>query len=159
VQFQAALEASDTGDGGHWVTVPAAVVAKLSTAGRVKVKATFNGVPYRGSIAKYGGAFRLGVTKAIITATGLADGESVHVVIELDREERTVTVPDDLDAALRGNADALAAWGELPYSHRREQVLAILDAKKPETRARRVAAVVERLRGAPGRNPSGSRRF
>ena len=54
--FRANLEASTVGKGGHWVRVPDAVMAALSGAGRAKVKATFNGVPYRGSIVKYSGS-------------------------------------------------------------------------------------------------------
>lgn len=91
--FRATLEASTVGKGGHWVVVPDAVVAALTSAGRAKVQATFNGIPYRGSIVKYSGRQVLGVTSAIIKEAGLATGDPLQVTVELDAAERTVDLP------------------------------------------------------------------
>jgi uncharacterized protein YdeI (YjbR/CyaY-like superfamily) len=60
--------------------------------------------------------------------------------------ERTVRVPADLRAALAEDADAKAAFAKLSYTHRREYVEWVEEAKRPETRARRIAATVERVR-------------
>lgn len=58
-----------------------------------------------------------------------------------------VTVPDDFAAALRQDDTARERFEKLPPSHQREHVLAIEEAKKPETRARRIEKALEMLRG------------
>ena len=69
-----------------------------------------------------------------------ADGSVV-----VDRVKRTVTPPKDLQALLSKNAKARAAFEALAFSHKKEYVTWILDAKKPETRAARLAKTVEML--------------
>jgi hypothetical protein len=54
--------------------------------------------------------------------------------------------PPDLAAALAGDARAREAWARLAPSHKRENVDALESAKKPETRARRLAATLAKLR-------------
>lgn len=59
---------------------------------------------------------------------------------------REVEVPPDFARALDRNARAKKAFEKLPYSHKRQHVLAIEEAKKPETRRRRIEKAVEMLR-------------
>lgn len=73
-------------------------------------------------------------------------GDEVTASIELDTAEPVVEVPADLAAALDADPQLRAAFAALPYSHRKEHVRAITEAKRPETRARRVAAAIEMLR-------------
>ncbi len=54
-------------------------------------------------------------------------------------------VPTDLQAGFRRNRRAAATFAALAPSHRREYLVWILDAKRPETRARRVATTLEWL--------------
>jgi hypothetical protein len=72
-RFDAELRPSGRG-GGHLIEVPPEVVDALGGKGRIPVRATFNGVPYRGSIVTMGGAHVLGVTKAIMAEAGVAAG-------------------------------------------------------------------------------------
>ncbi|MBN9373821.1 MAG: YdeI/OmpD-associated family protein, partial [Cellulomonas sp.] len=67
--------------------------------------------------------------------------------VELDQAPRTVEVPDDLATALAAAPVARAAFDALSYSHQRQHVEAVLGAKAPETRARRVAAAIAKLGG------------
>ncbi|MGZ0148395.1 YdeI/OmpD-associated family protein [Kribbella sp. WER1] len=129
-------------DGGAWVEVPDAVVTALGGGGRIPVRATFDGVAYQGSIASMGGCMALGILKSIRAELGKGDGDPVTVTVERDAGERTVDVPGDLAAAL-AEAGVREAFDKLSYSHRREHVQAINEAKKPETRARRIAKAVE----------------
>jgi hypothetical protein len=131
--------------GGAWVEVPSSVVAALGGGGRIPVQATFDGVAYRGSIASMGGCMALGILKSIRAELGKGDGDGVTVTLERDAGERTVDVPDDLAAAL-AEAGLREAFDKLSYSHRREHVNAVNDAKKPETRARRIAKALEMLK-------------
>ncbi|MER7244111.1 YdeI/OmpD-associated family protein [Kribbella sp. NPDC000426] len=133
--------------GGAWVEVPAEVVVALGGGGRIPVQATFDGIGYRGSIASMGGCMALGILKGIRGELGKGAGDVVTVTVERDTAERTVEVPEDLAAALA--AEGLReAFDKLAYSHRREHVQAILDAKKPETRRRRIGKALEMLRSS-----------
>jgi hypothetical protein len=130
--------------GGAWVEVPGHVIAALGGGGRIPVQASFDGVAYRGSIASMGGCMALGLLKSIRTELGKGDGDRVTVTVERDTAERTVDVPADLAAALE-EAGLRKAFDALSYSHRREHVNAINEAKKPETRARRITKALEML--------------
>jgi hypothetical protein len=140
--FQGTIRLND--GGGAWVEVPQDVIAELGGGGRIPVRATFDGVAYRGSIASMGGCMVLGVLKGIRTQLGKGDGDSVTVTVERDTGERTVDVPEDLACALAA-AGVRDAFDRLSYSHRREHVNAVNEAKKPETRQRRIAKCVEML--------------
>ncbi|MEV5967991.1 YdeI/OmpD-associated family protein [Kribbella sp. NPDC051952] len=133
--------------GGAWVEVPGEVVAALGGGGRIPVLATFDGVAYQGSVASMGGCMALGILKGIRTELGKGAGDPVTVTVERDDAVRTVEVPDDLAAALEG-AGLREAFDGLSFSHRREHVNAIIDAKKPETRARRISKALEMLKGS-----------
>ncbi|TCO46817.1 bacteriocin resistance YdeI/OmpD-like protein [Kribbella antiqua] len=130
--------------GGAWVEVPGEVIDALGGGGRIPVQATFDGIAYRGSIASMGGCMALGILKSIRTELGKEAGDPVTVTVERDTAERTIEVPADLAAALDG-AGLRAAFDKLSYSHRREHVNAINDAKNPETRARRISKALEML--------------
>jgi uncharacterized protein YdeI (YjbR/CyaY-like superfamily) len=79
--------------------------------------------------------------------SGIQGGDAIDVELTLDASPRTVEVPDDLRSALDASASAAAAWEKLSYTHRKEHVRSVLDAKKAETRARRIEAVVAKLEG------------
>ena len=64
--------------------------------------------------------------------------------------ERTVDVPTDLAAALDAAPGARAAFDALALSHRREWVESVSEAKRPETRARRIAGVLSAMRERAG---------
>jgi len=131
--------------GGAFVTVPFDV-EKVFGAKRVKVKALIDGQPYRGSLVRMGGpAHILGVLKDIRARIGKDIGD-VEVVIELDEEPRTVEVPPDLQKALAADAAARDRFDRLSYTHQREYVRWIEEAKREETRAKRIARTIEMLR-------------
>jgi Bacteriocin-protection, YdeI or OmpD-Associated/Domain of unknown function (DUF1905) len=127
--------------GGAYVEVPDDVVRALGGAKRIPVRASFDGVPYQGSVVSMGGCMVLGVLKTIRQQLGKEPGDVIAVRLELDDIPRRVVVPGDLAAAL-DEAGARAAFDALSPTHRREHVRAIEDAKRPETRAKRVAAAV-----------------
>jgi hypothetical protein len=138
--------------GGAYVEVPAEVIAALGGGGRIPVQATFDGISYRGSIASMGGCMALGVLKQIRGELGKGPGDPVVVTVERDTAARTIEVPADLAEALAA-AGAKAAFDALSFSHRREHVRAIEEAKKPETRARRIAKAVAMVSGKPRGEP------
>jgi hypothetical protein len=141
--FEGRISVND--GGGAWVEVPGEVIAALGGGGRIPVLATFDGVAYRGSVASMGGCMALGMLKSIRSELRKGDGDTVNVTLERDAAERTVDVPDDLAAAL-ATEGLREAFDKLSFSHRREHVTAINDARKPETRQRRIDKAVEMLR-------------
>ena len=144
-RFTARLRPSGRGAGGHLVDVPDEVVAALGGRGRIPVQASFNGIPYRGSIVRMGSVMMLGVTKAIMAEAGAGPGDVLDVVVENDEAPREVEVPPELTKALKLNPAARAVWDGLSFSHRREYVGYIVEAKMEETRARRVERTIQAL--------------
>jgi len=147
VRFMGRLTATARGGGGTLVPVPRAVAAKLGLKGMPRIQAVIAGTPYRGSLMPMGdGTYCLGVLKSIQEAAGVGVGDEIEVELELDTAPRTVEVPPDLAAALARDRKAAAAWEKLSYTNRKEIARSLEEAKKPETRERRLAAVIERLK-------------
>jgi hypothetical protein len=129
------------------VEVPPEVVAALGGKGRIPVNATFDGVPYRGSVVRMDGQTCIGVQKAILERIGARIGSQIEVTLAIDTAERTVEPPPELAAAFDTDPAAKAAWEALSFTTRKEHARAIADAKRPETRAKRLAATLEMLAG------------
>ena len=113
--------------------------------GRVPVRGTLNGAPFRGSLFPMGGCHFMVVNRHLRAAAGVTGGETVPVVMERDDEPRTIEPPADFARALESNRDAQAAWDKLSYTHRREHVEHVEEARKPETRQRRIEKSVAQL--------------
>jgi hypothetical protein len=126
--------------------VPAEVVDGLGAGRRPPVHVRIGGHHYRTTIASRGGVYLLSLSAENRAAAGVAAGEEVEVDVELDTDPREVTVPADLAAALDSDDAARRAFERLSYSHQLRHVLAIEEAKTPETRRRRVEKALEMLR-------------
>jgi Bacteriocin-protection, YdeI or OmpD-Associated/Domain of unknown function (DUF1905) len=116
------------------------------------VRVTVNGVTLPLRLARMGGENMIGLAKAAREKAGVTLGETYD--IEIAAEEagaRTVEVPDDLAAALAGDAEAKTGFDALAYSHRKEFVRWITEAKRAATRADRVAKTLEMLRAGEHR--------
>jgi Domain of unknown function (DUF1905)/Bacteriocin-protection, YdeI or OmpD-Associated len=147
VKFSAVLKSDPTGT-GTFIRVPADVQAKLGLKGRPKINSVIAGSPYRGSLMPMGdGSFCLGVLKSIQDAAGAKRGDTVTVELELDAAPRIVEMPADLAKAIGRNKQAVAAWDRLSFTNKKEMARSLEEAKRPETRERRLAAAVEKLRG------------
>lgn len=128
------------------INIPFDAEKTFGARGRVPVRGTINGAPFRSSIFRMGGDCHfMVVNRQMREAAGVRGGETVSVTMERDTEARTVTPPADFARALKANRDAQTTWDKLSYTHRREHVEAIEGAKKPETRLRRIEKSVEML--------------
>lgn len=116
-----------------------------SGRGRVPLAIAFDDRLFRTSISVYRGEWMMVVNKEMRDA-GLVPGHSFDVDISLDAAERTVDVPDDLAAALE-RAGVRPAFDALSFTRRKEQVRTIEEAKRPDTRQRRIDAAVSELGG------------
>jgi hypothetical protein len=131
-------------EGRPVIELPFDPKAKFGRA-RAPVVATVNGHSFRTTVAVYGGRHYIGLRADVRNAAQVELGEMVEVEIELDDRERTVEVPADLATAL-AEAGVRDAFDSLSYSRRREHVEAVIGAKRPETRRRRIDRAVEALR-------------
>ena len=141
------LTSTPRGGGGTLVPVPRDVAAKMGLKGMPRVQAVIAGQPYRGSLMPMGdGTYCLGVLKSIQEAAGVKQGDKVTVEIELDTAPRVIEPPADLAKALARDKRASGAWEKLSFTNKKEIARSLEEAKKPETRERRLAAVLEKLR-------------
>jgi hypothetical protein len=128
------------------------VAAVGEGAKRFPVLATVNGHTWRATVARMHGELLVGLSREVRGAAGVEAGDEVAVNLSLDTAPREVTVPGDLGGALAADEQARAAFDALAYTHRKEYVRWIEDAKRPETRARRLTQTLERLHsGLPRR--------
>lgn len=122
----------------------------LGHKGRVPVTGTLNTFPIKTSVfpTDDGGHFMM-VPPDLQRLAGVSVGSNVKVVLQVARQPAKVEVPEDLQRALDGSEQAKKAFERLAFSHQREYVEWIEEAKRPETRARRIEKTVERLLETP----------
>ena len=141
VAFRATIEAN--GRTATGIEVPEAVIEQLGHGRRPPVVVTLRGHTYRSTVASMGGRFLVPVSAENRSAAGVAAGDELEVTLRLDDTPRQVALPDDLAAALARVPGASERFEALAPSHRKEHVRSVEEAKKPETRAKRVAKVVD----------------
>lgn len=124
--------------------VPDDVVEKLAAGKRPPVVVTIGGYSYRTTVAPMGGAFWIPLAAEHREAAGVAAEQEVDVRIELDSEPREISLPEDLDAAL--DDASRRTYSSLAYTHQKEWVRWVEEAKKPETRAVRIEKTAAALR-------------
>jgi len=143
MRFRATVELG--GKTATGIEVPDDVVAALGPGSRPPVTVTVGGHSYRTTVARMGGRFLVPLSAENRTAAGVAAGDQVDVGIEPDTAPREVEVPADLTEALAKDDAARATFDGLSYTHRKEWVRWVEEAKKADTRAARLAKTVEAL--------------
>jgi hypothetical protein len=107
---------------------------------------TIDGVADRGGLFTMGTTFHmLGVPKAIREQIGKGPGEAVTIVLWKDDEPREVVVPPAFKALMK-KAGVLPFFETLSFTHRKEYCRWIIEAKKEETRTRRLEKALEMLK-------------
>jgi hypothetical protein len=143
-KFKAKIEAGD--GGGAYVLFPYDVQTEFATRGKVAVKATFNGVPYAGSLIKYGQPqHMLGILKAIREQIGKGPGDTIDVELWKDEAPRILEIPAAFRTRMKQEG-VLPFFEELSYTHRKEYCRWITEAKKEETRSARLSKSIEMLK-------------
>lgn len=134
--------------GGAYLEFPFNTQEIFGTNNRIPVRINFNGEPYRGSLVRMGTDCHIvPILKSIREKLGKEIGDSVDVEVFLDEEPRLVDVPQDVQMALEENPKAKEKFSSLSFSHQREYILWINDAKKEETRMRRIGKFIALLLG------------
>lgn len=136
----------NAGGGGAFVEVPFDVEEAFGSK-RPKIKALIGGVPYRGLLVRMGSeCHMLLILKSIREQIGKTFGDEVTVSVEADTEPRVIEIPAELKKAFKTEKEAKAFYDKLSYTHQREYVNWINEAKKEETRQNRIAKTIEMLK-------------
>ena len=143
-KFQAKIEPGP--GGGAFVTFPYDTQQEFAAKGNIRVKATFNGIPYTGSLMACGGPYHmLGILKSIRQQTGKDIGDTIEVELWKDEEIRVIEVPEHFTSLLKQH-DLLSFFESLSYTHRKEYVRWITEAKTEATNSRRLTKAIEMLK-------------
>lgn len=140
--FKVLLEKYDKSE-ATGITVPFDV-EKVFDAKRVPVKVWINGAEHRSTIARMGGKYLIVVPKVFREAANIKAGDQIEVIMQRDTEKRIVEIPKDLADALK-IAKLYDVFSKMSYTHQKEYVNSINEAKKEETRIRRIEKTVEML--------------
>jgi len=124
------------------ITPPIDVYEVFGTRGRVPVRGTINGFPFRSSLMPMGGCHMMPVNRTLRQGAGAKAGDTVDVVMERDEEERTVEAPPELARELKRSKTAGERWEKLSFTHKKEMANCIREAKQEETKKRRLAKVM-----------------
>jgi hypothetical protein len=138
-------EIKDPGGGGAYIEVPFDV-EKIFGSKRPKVKASIEGEIYRGTLVRMGlDCHVLIIRKEIREKTGRSFGDIIQVTIELDTEARIVEIPGDLLKIFKGNQELQVRFEALSFTRKKEVVNSINQAKKAETRKKRIDKIILEL--------------
>lgn len=144
-KFNAEIKKVEDKDGAY-IEIPFDV-EHVYGAKRVKVKATFDGVEYRGSIVKMGlPCYIIGITKDIRKKIAKEPGDVIEVTIEKDVEERIVEIPMDFKERIELDDNIKEFWNTLSFSMQKKYIIWITSAKKEETRNKRINEAIEKLK-------------
>jgi bifunctional DNA-binding transcriptional regulator/antitoxin component of YhaV-PrlF toxin-antitoxin module len=128
------------------LSAPFDVEETFGTKARVPVRGTINGFPFRSSLMPMGGCHRMVVNKTIRDGAGVKAGDTVSVVMERDEGERTIVPPPLLKKELARSKAAQANWEKQSFTNKKEMARAITEVKQEDTRARRLARVMDVLK-------------
>jgi hypothetical protein len=143
IQFRAVLQ--PRGPAAAIVLDEAQVAAVGEGAKRFPVVATVNGYTWRTSVIRMQGEFLLGLSREVRDGAGAQAGDEVGVTVELDVAPREVEVPEALAAALAADPRATGLFDAMAFTHRKEYARWVAEAKREETRQRRVQKAVEMI--------------
>ncbi len=143
IHFHTVIKQS--GKSATGLQIPEEIIEKLGVGKKPPVKVTINNYTYRSTIAVMGGVFMLGISADVRSKAGVAGGDEVDVILELDTQPREVILPPLFKKALDKNAVAKKFFEGLSYSNKQRYVLPIGQAKTDETMQRRIVKAVKDL--------------
>lgn len=146
IKFTAAIQQNGEMDAA-FVEFPFSTEELFNKKGQVKIKVLFDGkVEYRGSLAKMkSDCHILGLTQEVRKQLGKTFGDHVSVSLIEDKEERVVEVADDIVSVFNESPEAKALFDKMSYTHKKEYIRWIEEAKKPETRENRKIKMIQMI--------------
>jgi Bacteriocin-protection, YdeI or OmpD-Associated/Domain of unknown function (DUF1905) len=144
-KFRVKLEGADNMEAAA-LRPPFDVPTIFATKARVPVRGTVNGYPFRSSLCNMGNGHLMVVNKEMRAGGKCKAGDIVEVVLQRDREERIVEVPAEIKKVIVSNKAAEKTWQSLSFTHRKEWVRAIGEAKREETKQVRIKKMMDALK-------------
>jgi hypothetical protein len=145
LEFDVTLWAPDDYPNSAAFTFPYDAQEVFGTKSRVPVKFSVDGHVFRSTLAPMGGQHMMVFNLEMRQKTGYKAGDTIHITMERDTEPRVVEIPDDVAKAMKSNQQAYDVFMKYSYSHQKEDVAWINDAKRPETRQKRILKLLETL--------------
>lgn len=134
------------GFGNHAaIEIPPAQLHELGGNKRAPLKITLNGYTYQSTATVMDGKCLVVFPTRDREASGVASGDTLEVMLELDNGYRNVDVPQELQDALQSNGLS-EVFADLAYSKRKEFARQVAEAKAPETKARRLEKIISALK-------------
>jgi len=146
IEFKATIQQNGEMNAA-FVEFPFSTEELFNKKGQVKIKAVFDGkVEYRGSLAKMkSDCHILGLTQEVRKQLNKTFGDEVSVFLAEDKEERVVEIADDIVFVFNENPQAKDLFDKMSYTHRKEYIRWIEEAKKPETRENRKIKMIQMI--------------
>jgi len=124
---------------------PFSVAEEYGTRGRFNVKAIIDGHSFSGTLLPSKNGHYMVYNKAIKSACKKEIGDSIHVILIPDIEERNLDIPDYILEAFKDNLTVCSKFNQLPYYIKREEINKIEESKKEETKIRRLEKLIQKL--------------
>ncbi len=138
-KFQALLVRPEGTGTWTYVVVPFDSTREFGTKSRVPVKGTIDGHPFKSTLLPNAeGKHFLVVKREIRDAIGKTPTETVTVTMTRDSSPRSLAIPGDMMKALDGDPKAKAVFTDMAHSHRKAYIEWVEEAKRKETRERRI---------------------
>lgn len=128
-------------DAWTFIVFPAELAAAWGRH-RFAVRGTLNGHPFTGFAAWGEGVLRIPVAKPLRDRLGVHNGDRVQIELEPLAAEPTREIPVALLRLFEGDRTLRTAFGAMPPSMQRAWVAYVADAKREETRARRLEQAI-----------------
>jgi bifunctional DNA-binding transcriptional regulator/antitoxin component of YhaV-PrlF toxin-antitoxin module len=132
-------------------TCPFSVPEVFGTKARIPVKITVDGHTFRSSLAPMSGQHMMVFNMEMRQKTGYKAGDTIHIILEKDTEPRVIEIPQDVTNVLKTSKTAYDLFMKYSYSHKKEVMDWINEAKKPDTRKRRILKLLDTLKEKPGK--------
>lgn len=127
------------------IVVPEENLLELNAGKKPPVKVNVNGYEYQSSIASMSGYYLIPLSKEHRLNSGLNGNDVVNVILTLESKDRNVEVPVELIQILKEN-NLLELFEKQSYSNRKEMVRLVVDAKKEDTKIKRMSQIVNQLK-------------
>lgn len=138
-RYTVLIETAEEMGGWTFFRVPCNVQEVFGSKDRISVSGTLNGVHFRRSLFPRGdGSHYMLINREMRDRAGVSEGDTAELVLEPEHSTRVLALPAELQERLDKNAEARFQFERLFHSHQREYIEWILEAKKEETRKRRV---------------------
>ena len=145
IEFDVLLIAPEENPKSAAITCPFDVLQVFGTKARVPVRFTVDGHTFRSSLAPMGGCHMMTFNKEMRNTTGYKSGDTIHIIMERDTEPRIVEIPEDVLMLLTSNEAAYQVYQKYSYSIKKEIMDGIKNAKRPETRQKRINKLLDSL--------------